>query len=342
MKLPTQLTFAAIAGATLFVGLSPILPANGQDAPQVRGRVIIRTPDGEQVIDLDPSQLPALGEGKQMVIVRAGPNGEITTFAGSPDMMVFGGNGGGGLAYNLPGSGGPNAGPLAGLSVIDPGTSYLYALLKRIDVASEIHLNARQREALEAAETNQQEARKEQMKQSVQALTGSLKDKSPEDLRAAMTERAQKLREQTQGFTDARLKTLASILRPEQLARLKQLDLQFRGPLSMGVNDVAQQAALNKDQTATVAGLLKEYRQEVSKNLAFGARTVSFKPGSAPAPAPPAPDSEEMRVKLVKADKQIRLARMSLAAKALTSLPAEQRAQWSKLTGKPFEFHPAL
>jgi hypothetical protein len=290
-------------------------------------------------LDFNPSGLPDLGEGNHVMIMRAGPNGEITTFSGTPDQL----NMLGGLAYALPGGGGPNAGPTAGLTVIDPGTSYLYAILKRTDVATEIRLNARQREALESAEANQQQARQQQMRESIQGLSGSLQGKSQEDLQSALADRAKKMQEQVRAFTDARLKTLATILRPEQLARLRELDYQFRGPLAMGVPDVAALATLDKDQGARVAGLLKDYRQEVSKNLAFGTRTVTFQPGSAPAtPPPPAPNSEEMRVKLVKADREIRISREALGAKALASLPDAQRAAWGKLAGKPFEFHPAL
>ncbi len=341
MTVKSCFRLAGSAGVLFSVGISPILPTKAQDAPpQVRARAIIRTADGEQVIDLDPSQLPQGGEGNHVIILRNGPNGEISTFSGSPDMINLNGGGGGGLAFNLPGAG---AGSNMGLAVIDPGVSYLYALLKRTDIATEIRLNARQREMLETAETSQQQARQDQMKQSIESLTQGLKNQNPQDLRATLTERAARMKEQALGFTDTRMKTLASILRPEQLARLKELDFQFRGPLAMGVQDVAQLATLNGDLAGKMTGLLKEYRQEVTKNMP-GVRTISLRPGSTgaqAAPAPP-PNSEEMRGRLVKADREIRKARQVLGAKALATLPEPQRAQWSKLSGKPFEFHPAL
>ncbi len=330
----------AVPAAMLFVGISPILPARAQDGPpEVHARAIIRTADGEQVIELDPSQLPAMGEGNHVIIMRAGPNGETSAFIGSPDMMNL--NGAGGLAYNLPGSG-PNGGMYSGLTIIDPGVSYLYALLKRTDIATDIRLNARQREALEAAETNQQQARQQQMKQMVQGIT--LNYQNQQDIKSGLAEQVAKLKEQALSFTDTRLKTLAAILRPEQLARLKELDYQYRGPLAMGVHDVAELTTLNTELASKITGLLKEYRQEVAKNLPTGPRMISFKPGSAgaPVPPPPAANSEEMRGKLVKADKEIRKSRQALGTKALATLPDPQRAQWQKLTGKPFEFHPAL
>ena len=344
----SSVKIAVAAGMVLYVGLSPILPARaqGDPPPQARARAVIRTNENgvvtEHVIDLDPSQLSPLGEGNNVIIMRAGPNGEISTFSGSPDMVNFGG--GGGLAYNLPGSGGPNGGPYAGLTIIDPGVSYLYALLKRTDIGTEIRLNARQREALEAAETSQQQARQDQLKQSVQGFNISIDGSNKDDLRTAMADKIAKMQDQAKSFTDNRLKALASILRPEQMARLKELDYQYRGPLAMGMHDVATLATLNNDLATKVTGLYKEYKQEIAKNLPGGPRVVSFKQGgnAAPPATGPPPNSEEMRGRLVKADKEIRKARVLLGAKALATIPDAQRAQWSKLTGKPFEFHPAL
>jgi len=329
------------ASAILMVGISPIIKANAQDdpPPQVKARAIIRTSDGtttsEQVIDLDPNEIGKFGDGNVMMF-KAGPDGQIMTFGG-PSMSM---NGPGGLATALPDQAPQNY----GLYVIDPGVSYLYALLKRIDVGSEIRLNARQREALEAAETNAQQTRQEQLKASVQKLAASLQGQSPEELKAGLADRAAKIQDIVKGFTDTRLKTLTSILRPEQLARLKELDYQFRGPLAMGVRDVAAQTTLDADMTTKVSALLREYRATVNKNLPANPMLAMLKTrGGAPA-APPAPEpnSEEMRGRLVKADRAIRKARFELGAKALAGLPDAQRAAWAKLTGKPFEFHPAL
>jgi len=180
------------------------------------------------------------------------------------------------------------------------------------------------------------------MKANVGGLLSGLQGKNQEEMRAAMAERAAKLQEEMKASTDARMRTLANILRPEQLLRLKELDYQYRGPLAMGVHDVATLTALNADLAAKISGLLKEYRQEVTKNIGGGVRTVNFKQGSGAVTSAPPANSEEARIKLVKADKAIRIARQQLSAKAIASLPDPQKAQWGKLTGKPFEFHPAL
>ena len=138
---------------------------------------------------------------------------------------------------------------------------------------------------------------------------------------------------------------LAAILTPKQFTRLKELDLQWRGPLAMGVKDVSEQAKLTKEQSPKVSDLLKEYRQEVGKQLNFGARNIVFNQKQG-APAPPAGDTKapppatpaEMQVRLEKAKKEIEKARKSLGEKALKGVADEQRAQWATLTGKPFQF----
>src|ERR1051325_6768418 len=79
------LFLTAMTACTLLGSLAAYAPVFAQDGqPQVRGRMIIRGPDGEHVIDLDPSQLPALGQGGNLTIMR-GPDGQIMTFSGSPE-----------------------------------------------------------------------------------------------------------------------------------------------------------------------------------------------------------------------------------------------------------------
>src|SRR5215472_9774120 len=98
----------ALAGCTLLGSLAGSAPAQAQDGPpQIRGRMIIRGPDGERVIDIDPSQLN-LGDGQNVFIMRAGPDGQIMTFGGSPDMMGFI-NGPDGMRFL-----GPNGMPMMG------------------------------------------------------------------------------------------------------------------------------------------------------------------------------------------------------------------------------------
>ena len=328
MKTGRFLFLAALAGITLLGTYPPVRAQEGQ----VKGRIIIHGPDGDREIELDPSQLPPPGAGGNVIIMRAGPDGQVFTFGGDPGALGMFGPGG--LMF-----GGPGGGFMGGLSIIDPGRSYIHQLIKRDDVRSELFITSQQREALEAAEKQQQTAQQ----QGFQALTGDLQGKSPDELRSQLTEQAKQIKEQMQNLADAKDKQLASILTPKQMNRLKELDLQFRGPLALGVKPVGDLVKLTPEQSPKEADLLKQYRQEVSQKLGFGARTASFNTKGGAAPAQPNPPSQpaspaEAQARMEKAQREIEQARKALGEKALQSVTGEQRTQWSSLTGKTFKF----
>jgi hypothetical protein len=322
--------------AALFGTFAPSY-AQAQDPPPPAGRIIIRTPEGEHVIDLDVDQLSPEGEGNQMVAVRVGPDGQVMTYVFSPDAA-------GGL--NGPKVLGPNGLPLmTGLPVIDPGRSYVALLIQRDDVQAHLYLTPRQREALNALTKSQQEALQQQVSQDALAMRDNIRGKSPEEIREFMTEHARKIREQKQNLDAARDQKLAAILTAAQITRLNELDKQWRGPLAMGVKEVGEQVSLTKEQSPVVADLLKQYRQEAARQQNFGFRTAPSAPQSgakastASNDTPPLPSTPaEMQVKLEQAKKEIEKARKALGDKALNTLTPEQRRQWNGLTGKPFPF----
>lgn len=326
----------ALSGMVTQIGFLPLRPVCAQDAPpQKQARVVIRTPDGEQVIDLDPNDLADLG-GNQLFAVQVGPDGKITTSLGSQGVFIGPG------AIRMAGPNGMVG--MKGLTIIDPGKNYALPLLKREDVQAQLFLSPRQREALDALEKNQQAELQQQIKLSALPSPGDIAGKSKEELRAVFTERAVKMREEVQALNSERDKKMAEILTPAQWARLKELDLQWRGPLAMGVKEVAEQAKLTPPQTTGVADLLKTYRQEVNKRMGMGFKTVSLaqKPGTGtPLPrseTPPPTTPAEMQANLEKTAREIETARKSLGDKALTTISSEQKAQWAALTGKPFVF----
>ena len=264
----------ALAGITLLTGVATLTPAKAQEV-QARGRIVIRNGNGEQVIELGPDQL-LIGPGGLAVSTIVGPDGKVMTVAGGTGgvMMLDGVNG--------PLFGGANGmGMRLGLQIIDPGRSYIHELIQREDVRAQLYLTASQKEALDAAQKGQMQAIQQQATQTFTNLKVDFNGKSPEEIQQLMTERAQKMQEQMQNLVSNRDKQLAAILKPEQMARLKQLDLQWRGPLALGVKEVAEQAELTPDQMARIADLLKEYRQEVAKRLRpGGANSIKLPSGN--------------------------------------------------------------
>lgn len=188
----------------------------------------------------------------------------------------------------------------------------------------------------------------QQVKQSVLSALSEISGKSKEEQRSYFMENSAKMGEEIVTLTNDRYKKMAAILTPAQWARLRELDLQWRGPLAMGVKDVAEQAKLTTEQRPVVADFLKQYHQEVSKRLGMNFKiaspehltkagtpaTRSQTPTPPPAPTTPA----EMQAHLERTAKELEKTRKSLGDKALTSLSSDQRTQWSALTGKPFVF----
>lgn len=321
----------ALSGVVSQMGFLPLIPARAQDAPpKKQARIIIRTPDGEQVIDLDPNDLPDMGDENQIFAVKVGPDGKVTTMNGKSGMF----NGPDGIQIV-----GPNGVKgLKNIEIVDPGKSYLLPLLKREDVQAQLFLSPRQREALDALEKGQQQALQQQLQQSALPKPGEIAGKSKEELRAFFTERVTKMREDMQALNSDRDKKMTAILTPTQAVRLKELDFQWRGPLAMGVKNVAEQVKLTPQQTPVVTDLLKKYQQEANQRLRMGSRSVQlnhkFNEGSSDAP----PTFAEMQAYMENAAKEIESKRKALGDKALNTISSEQKTQWSALTGKPFVF----
>ncbi|HLK61549.1 MAG TPA: hypothetical protein VKU00_33685 [Chthonomonadaceae bacterium] len=324
MKTGRLFSCATLAGATLLVGLVPILPAQAQDAPlEVHGKIVIQTPNGVHGYDVDNQSSP-LGEGWQARIMGVGPDGQFFSALVGPN----------GVILDAPGGPATPVGP----EYIDPGRSYIHQLLKRNDVRSELLISAQQREALDSTNTQQQQA----ARLNIPALAIDLKDKSPDELREQLAESTKKIQEYMKTLAAESDKKLASILTPKQMTRLQELDLQWRGPLAMGVKPVADQVKLTNEQAPKAAQLLGEYLQEVSRQMRSGVHiaNLSSVPG-APAsetvggvPSTPAERQARMEV----AQKEIEKARKALGERALKGITDEQHAQWSTLTGKPFTF----
>jgi hypothetical protein len=145
-----------------------------------------------------------------------------------------------------------------------------------------------------------------------------------------------------QGAADERDRKLAAILTPKQIKRLKELDLQYRGPLAMGVKPVDDKALLTETQAPAIADLLKEYRDSVRKSLGVEQKvtqstgpdgSTSLNVNSSVSASP-----DEMRARLEKAHDDIEQSRRRLGDKALKSVTDTQRSEWKNITGVRFQF----
>ena len=321
-----------VIGAMALTGLTHLTAARAQDAP-VKAKIIIHTEEGDQEFDVDPDQLSPLNGGNQVIVAHVGPDGQLITFSGDPNMLrmlnsrgVFNGV-----------TGTPQMG---GMSIIDPGQSYFMQLLKREDVRAHLYITPRQREALDGIEKSQKESLNQQLTKSASFLGDDIQGKTLTEIRQIAEEHAAQMGEQVQNVTNESSRKSASILTAPQRTRLEELDKQWRGPLAMGVADVAQQAQLTDAQAPVVTDLLKQYHKEVSSRLSPGSpaiqKTQNVPKGDGASSAALSP--QERQAKREQMHKEIEKVRQALGEKALNELNTKQRAQWSALTGKPFVF----
>jgi hypothetical protein len=289
-------------------------------------QVFIAGPDGNMTF-FSPT-------GKLGTIVL--PNGKILNMGGGP----------GGMQIR------DGQGRLRNVEFIDPARSYVRPLTKRNDVRSEILMSARQREQLETLEkTSQTEMQKKldshfgKGEERIQLQDGG----SREEMLNRVKERVRQSRELIQKLQADRDKQLEEVLSPKQTRRLKELDVQWRGPLSLSVEAVAEAVGVETEQRQKIEALLQEYRQEIAKQMNFGnsVRVISNARAGEPAKTVEKPNEkaqampktpEEWQAHWDKAYREVEKARKALGKKALDLLTPEQKQRWAELQGATFAF----
>ena len=324
---------ASIIGAALVCGLVHANPARAQDGTIITQRhIVINGPNGTQELQINGTG----ANGDQVMVLSISGADGLFSFIGNSNDLPFGGSlGPFGLVTMAAGS--------ANLSLvpIDPGVSYIHQLIKRADVRSDLFLDSKQREQLEALDEAEKQAAQQRIIQLDGAINGVQGDKAGA-AQGAIADRAKALHELAQGTADERDRKLAAILTPKQIKRLKELDLQYRGPLAMGVKPISSKALLTDAQAPAVADLLKEYRDSVRKKLGVeqnitrstgpdGSNSVSVNSSISTSP-------DEMKARMEKAYDEIEQSRRLLGDKALKAVTDTQRSQWKDLTGTRFQF----
>lgn len=161
-------------------------------------------------------------------------------------------------------------------------------LLQRPDVQKELNLS------------QSQKAKLEQMQQEMRQAMQDMFNLSPEERREQMQALRQKY-------------DPTSILNEAQRKRLRELELQWQGPMALTNPEIAQQLGLTQEQQAKIRGIMQEtfqaMRPQPGQPGQFGGRM------------------EEMQKAREQAEKKI-----------LEVLTPAQHEKWQQMLGKPFEF----
>jgi hypothetical protein len=142
-------------------------------------------------------------------------------------------------------------------------------------------------------------------------------------------ERAKKVAEMTAESNKEVYKQLGEVLKPEQIKRIKQIDIQNAGVRAFTRADVVEALKLTDDQKSTVKGLSDEYAKdsrEIRTEAGFGGGAGKGKGAG----GFDATKMAEMNKKIAKLQKET-------VEKISEKLTADQVKTWKELTGDAFD-----
>lgn len=255
---------------------------------------------------------------------------------------------------------GLNLGPMmmsfggAGGLMVDFTRSSERALLKRSDVRSELFIDSKQREQLADMEAAGAQQLQTKVLQAVVQNIGKNSDLKalsqqnpggPPDLGAlkdTLNASFQAMQDSLQAFQVEQDSKGEALLYPKQIKRLRELDLQWRGLLSLSDKSVADLLMISPEQKSVVDGALKDY-QTTQMNLLQPIMTQAMQVGQQAATSGRGPrgfDPQLMQKTLSDAveSEAIKKARTAAEDKVRASLTADQKAQWKKMIGERFIF----
>ena len=241
------------------------------------------------------------------------------------------------LLPGIPVFNGSRPGQPAKRGTVDPSRYNALSLLLRSDVRGEVGVNIPQREAIEEMGKKKSVPR---------PLRIEAKGGNETDIRA-------QIQQTMNSSLDESNKTVEIFLSREQIQRLRQIDLRWRGGLAIADKAVAEPLNLDADQHRQASEYLQEYQDQQSAIMMDAykdfmqtqqqngtddnggeRKTISMRLRI--------PDRKEMtpaqRQKFDEMEEKIEKIRAGLNLKALALLTPEQKAAYAKLQGKPFAF----
>ena len=292
-----------------------------------------------------------------------GPTGTVTAHA-QFNGQALGGQNVAGMMQEL--MKGLNLGPMmmsfggASGNTIDFTRSNERALLKRGDVRSELFIDSKQRELLTAQDAEGKQQMQQVVMQSamkafannpdLQNIGAALKDSAANGdkpdlgpLKDALSNGFQQMQESLAVFQASEDAKSEGILRPKQVKRLRELDLQWRGLLALSDKKVAEELKATQEQRAVADAALKGYMDEQVKalqpvmNQAAQIGQQAAQNGGQP-PANFNPQAMQKTVNDAMNSDALKKARSAAEAKIKASLTADQLAAWKKMQGEKFSF----
>ena len=210
----------------------------------------------------------------------------------------------------------------------NPLQSNPMGLLQRVEVQKELGLSVRQKEQITELQTGSRTLMRQRMGQIFQGQDfQNMRNLSAEQRRAKMQELQPQMQSAMASFQGELNDKMKEILKPEQMTRLHQLDLQRRGPLSLADAKVAEEIKLTPANRAEVAKIVADYQQqtgEVMRAAFEGARASGQFP--------------DFQSKLSPIKQKMDKTKKAAEAQVVALLSDQEKAAWTAAQGEPFTF----
>ncbi len=225
--------------------------------------------------------------------------------------------------------GAPGSGPLI-ISTTPSAMGSQRRLLERGDVQNHLRLTVRQKKELGLAPSPGTRTGSKPVETTAVPLRIEVDAKSsPEERQQSVQELSEKMRAQVEASHSASEAKIKEVLTPEQLKRLAELDLQFRGPLALGNPRVAAEVKLSSERRAPITALAQEAQRKMAE-----ATVDALKEGKN--------IQQERKNRLSPLRKKTDQAKVEASEKILALLSPEEMARWESAQGKPFRFRTDL
>ncbi|MEN6493117.1 MAG: Spy/CpxP family protein refolding chaperone, partial [Thermoguttaceae bacterium] len=165
----------------------------------------------------------------------------------------------------------------------------------------------------------------EKRRAEMMSLFSNMGNLSAEERRAKMNEMREKMQKESETREAAYFKQIAEILKPEQVMRLKQIQLQQEGP-----------AALRRPEIAEAIGLTAEQKQKLEQ-VATEAREAGTKLFQEMFQRTEGQDREAREKRREELRQQSQKLREESEQKSMAILTSEQKQQLKEIFGEPFE-----
>lgn len=161
----------------------------------------------------------------------------------------------------------------------------------------------------------------EKLRTEMRERFASLSNLSDEQRRARMNEMREQMQKEAETREAETFKQIAEILQPEQLKRLKQIQLQLEGPSALRRPEVAEAIGLSADQKAQLEQLATE-SQAATMKLWEGIQGL---------------DREQRQQRFAELRQKGQEQREQFEQKAMAVLQPEQKQKLGEVFGEPFE-----